>query len=454
MKRLWWQTLLRFAHYIQAKIHTYIHTYIQTYIVHTYTAQAGTWHIHSDLVHHSRRAVLEYSVLALLAATSRSILFILSDLFRFRFPRASLDINDDDDDDERTAVTATVARKGESECMPGNKIVLGAACTLAALLAHPFGDVVVAAAAAAVVAAVDEPDSSSMYRCDDGTLINASLVNDFFCDCGSDEPRTAACSHVHTAKFLCREDGSLNEGRFIPSSRVNDAICDCCDGSDEDVSLATGDRARAASLGYSERKQSATACPNTCTTLSEDDVKLIRRLAPTRKALVTEARAALAERSARIQHMKEEYPTILTKIEQLKESLLHLEELEAADAVAHAHRHSDALVHKLGLQDFSAQEAFLLFFQYLSAQLETTPGAGRRADAKKNVAFSFGKAPSRTFFAHLLDARPKNSIPSKYVCSEYYVVNPSVGSEVQCMHASIHLFWINRHVRQVLSQGV
>lgn len=296
------------------------------------------------------------------------------------------------------------------ECMPGNSIVLGAACALAALLAHPL-DVVAAAVA------VDEADTSTSYRCDDGTLIDASLVNDFFCDCGSDEPRTAACSHIHTAKFLCREDGSLNEGRFIPSSRVNDAICDCCDGSDEDISLATDDRARAASLGYSERKQSATACPNTCTTLSEDDVKLIRRLSPTRKTLVAEARTALAERSARIQRMKEEYPTIRTKIEQLEESLLHLEELEAADAIAHSHRHSDALVHKLGLQDFSAQEAFLLFFQYLSAQLEaTSPGTGRRAEAKKKtLPLPFGKTPSRTFFAHLLDTRPENSVPSKYV---------------------------------------
>ena len=80
-------------------------------------------------------------------------------------------------------------------------------------------------------------ETTDSHLCPDGTTqLAASLVNDFYCDCGNDEPLTPACSgHKHEAKFLCRADGSTNEGRRIPSSRVNDGICDCCDGSDEKI---------------------------------------------------------------------------------------------------------------------------------------------------------------------------------------------------------------------------
>lgn len=54
-------------------------------------------------------------------------------------------------------------------------------------------------------------------------------IDDDYCDCadGSDEPHTAACAGVATARFVCPR------GEKIPSSRVNDGVCDCCDGSDE-----------------------------------------------------------------------------------------------------------------------------------------------------------------------------------------------------------------------------
>lgn len=59
----------------------------------------------------------------------------------------------------------------------------------------------------------------------------AARLDDDFCDCevdGSDEPGTAACSHVAAGTFAC-----LAGGQRVPLSVVGDGVCDCCDGSDE-----------------------------------------------------------------------------------------------------------------------------------------------------------------------------------------------------------------------------
>ena len=68
--------------------------------------------------------------------------------------------------------------------------------------------------------AVGCPDGSQGFKDDD------------YCDCadGSDEPQTAACSHilVNQASFQCR-----NGKQTIHSSRVGDGFKDCTDGSDE-----------------------------------------------------------------------------------------------------------------------------------------------------------------------------------------------------------------------------
>jgi hypothetical protein len=63
--------------------------------------------------------------------------------------------------------------------------------------------------------------------------------NDDFCDCidGLDEPETAACSHIFSTTFRCKNEGLL--AKDIQSSHVYDGICDCCDGSDEPRGLCS-----------------------------------------------------------------------------------------------------------------------------------------------------------------------------------------------------------------------
>jgi hypothetical protein len=207
-------------------------------------------------------------------------------------------------------------------------------------------------------------DAVTLIVCSDSTQLAASLVNDYYCDCGSDEPLTSACSHLPTARFLCRADGSQNEGRLIPASRVNDGICDCCDGSDEQLRQGSG---------YAEQRQRpATKCPNTCTTLSEDDVRMIRKMAPQRRALIESAATALTARQAHVVRLEQELGTLRARVSQLADACTALETDEQAERQQHMQMQTEALIQRLGLADATGAEAFSLIFQFL----RESPGTG------------------------------------------------------------------------------
>ena len=74
-----------------------------------------------------------------------------------------------------------------------------------------------------------QQEKNAEIKCPDGTV---GYVNDNYCDCfdGSDEPNTAACSHI----LVQRPTFSCDSGRrTLFASRVRDGIKDCDDGSDE-----------------------------------------------------------------------------------------------------------------------------------------------------------------------------------------------------------------------------
>lgn len=113
------------------------------------------------------------------------------------------------------------------------------------------------AAILSLAAQQQAPDAASTTaRC--AKALPPPFLNDDYCDCddGSDEPLTAACSHVLQADLLtfqCRSGGQKFASAF-----VGDGVCDCCDGSDE------------ASLPSSN-------CPNTCVERHNQIVKALEQ---------------------------------------------------------------------------------------------------------------------------------------------------------------------------------
>lgn len=171
------------------------------------------------------------------------------------------------------------------------------------------------AALAGLVASLDilgvKPEDQHLYKADNGKwaclldpsiVLDHSQINDDICDCpdGSDEPGTAACSHLRDRShgFYC-----VNEGFFpsyIENFKVNDGVCDyeiCCDGSDE---WASG------------------KCPNKC-----DEVKQkFDSFVQTRKADIDKA---LRIRDQYVRKAERAKATVVQQLEQIQEEIAVLE---------------------------------------------------------------------------------------------------------------------------------
>jgi len=119
-----------------------------------------------------------------------------------------------------------------------------------------------------------------------GAALASVVENDGFCDMGTDEWATGACSYFTRLQapelFVC---GNKEVGQQLFPSRVGDGICDCCDGSDEFLTARRG-----------------VVCPDTCLHIitakreeAERRVLLVAAGKARKEALVSHASKHLAE---------------------------------------------------------------------------------------------------------------------------------------------------------------
>ena len=171
--------------------------------------------------------------------------------------------------------------------------------------------------------------------------IKSSQINDNSCDCpdGSDEPGTAACSHLDSLSpeqplpgsvtgstktanalpgFWCVNEGHI--GSYIPFSYVNDGICDydlCCDGSEE-FSNVGGVKCenRCAAIGKEYRQA------------EEKKKQSKERSAKKRRTMVKEAKELRRRVDAQIVSLTEEIKNLEAKKDEFQRKL---EEVEASE---------------------------------------------------------------------------------------------------------------------------
>ncbi|KAK4149329.1 glucosidase II beta subunit-like protein-domain-containing protein [Chaetomidium leptoderma] len=185
--------------------------------------------------------------------------------------------------------------------------------------------------------------SKSTFTCigNPSITLQSSQVNDNSCDCpdGSDEPGTAACSHIDTLSpeqplpgsitgttnatnalpgFWCANSGHV--GTYIPFMYVNDGVCDhelCCDGSDEFAHVGgvqCEDRCDA--IGKEHRR------------LEEERRQSKERSAKRRRTMVKEARELRRRVEAKVVALKAELEGLEIKKGELQQKYEEVERSE------------------------------------------------------------------------------------------------------------------------------
>lgn len=169
----------------------------------------------------------------------------------------------------------------------------------------------------------------------DCAAVTVSQVNDDFCDCGEDEPHTAACSglqvalpHGRAKTFWCVNRGF--RGHSLAVSRVADGICDCCDGSDEPVGTCEHGSGNS-SGGCAGAARDA----NTKLRRRGDDVRAALRAARSAGIAGTKARAEWVG-SLPLLLPSEESTARWESVQQAHSALLEAEKQANADQVAHS----------------------------------------------------------------------------------------------------------------------
>ncbi|KAK4245218.1 glucosidase II beta subunit-like protein-domain-containing protein [Corynascus novoguineensis] len=185
--------------------------------------------------------------------------------------------------------------------------------------------------------------SKSAFTCISNPSITLELsqINDNSCDCpdGSDEPGTAACSHIDPLSpeqplphsitgntnttnalpgFWCANAGHI--GAYVPFMYVNDGVCDyelCCDGSDEFAHVG------------------GVQCENRCDAIGKEHRRLAEerrqskeRSAKRRRTMAKEARELRRRVEAKVSALKAELEGLENKKVELQKKYEEVERSE------------------------------------------------------------------------------------------------------------------------------